>query len=278
MAAVGLVVNSYERTYRDVLRREFFSQVVASNRRSFDEVVALINNVDDRTDARARAEALVEAGAVSGYAFVADHLPRALAESGLPARALRVRPYLLDYGLVMPHVVRTPWLLGWDAETRLTRPMNWVDPSIELMEADDRIFHTSLAWIPPAGVPGHEIETVDQVGDYALNWGFSDQLFLLRRRDLVGRVYRSFAPAALVRHAPHPYTFEYRVESRQRALGKCRATLTTLSYETNHIGVGVIQRTGRTLADRARLRTLRSIEHHLIDRAPRWLGPRFRKA
>jgi hypothetical protein len=277
--SVGLVVNSYERTYRDVLRPGYFTEVIASNLRPVDEVVALINNVRDPADARERAEALVQAGEISSYAFVRDHIAAALAQARLPVRALRRRPYLLDYGLVMPHVISTTWLLGWDAETRLGTPTNWIDPSIDLMESDPRVFHTSLNWRPLGpDDPGLDAETVELSGPFALNWGFSDQLFLLRRTDLAGPVFRSFAPAAIVRHAPHPYTFEYRVESHQRATRRFRATLKDVYYETNTIPGGVLARTGRSARDRLQIRVLRSIEFHVVDRLPKAMGPRFRKS
>ena len=59
---------------------------------------------------------------------------------------LRRRPYLLDYGITMPHVVATDWLLGWDAEAHLLTPADWVTPSLDLMQEDPRVFHASLSW------------------------------------------------------------------------------------------------------------------------------------
>lgn len=275
--SVGLVVNTYERTYRDVLSPGFFPSITAQNRREADEVVALVNNVADRADATARAEALVAAGEISAYAFVADHLPGALGAARLPSRVLRRRPYLLDYGLVMPHVVGTRWLLGWDAETRLPVPIDWVTPSLRLLTDDPRVFHTSLGWSVAPGEPGPLGEAVDHVGDFALGWGFSDQLFLLRRTDLVGPIWRSFAPAAAVRHAPHPYTFEYRVEAHQRAVRRHRATLTTVRYETNDLSTGVVERDGRSWRDDAERRALLRLEATVVARLPEWVGPRFRR-
>ena len=275
--SVGLVVNTYERTYRDVLSPGFFPAIAAQNRREADEVVALVNNVADRADAEARAEALVTAGEISAYAFVADHLPAALRAAGLPGRVLRRRPYLLDYGLVMPHVVGTHWLLGWDAETHLPASHDWVTPSLDLLADDARVFHASLAWSVAPGERGPLGEAVDHVGDFALGWGFSDQLFLLRRSDLVGRIWRSFAPTAAVRHAPHPYTFEYRVEAHQRAVRRHRATLTTVRYETNDLSTGVVERDGRSWRDDAERRALRRLEATVVARLPIWIGPRFRR-
>ena len=57
-------------------------------------------------------------------------------------------------------------------------------------------------------------------GPFSLNYGFSDQLFLLRRHELMRPIYRSFAPAAMVRR-PHPYTFEYRVEHIKGLRAEC---------------------------------------------------------
>ena len=277
MTSVGLVVNCYERTWRDVLRPGYFPDVVSQNRFRFDEVVALVNNVDDRENVTAHARALVDAGEITSFAFVADHVAAALETAGLSRRALRRRPYLLDYGITMPHVVSTEWLLGWDAEAHLREPSDWITPSIELMCEDARVFHTSLSWPALPHEPGALGEAVELKGPWSLNYGFSDQLFLLRRAELMRPIYRSFAPAAVVRHAPHPYTFEYRVEAHQRATGRMRASLTTVHYATNDLDLGVIDRTGRTRRDAAEIRLLRMLEYHVIRRLPSRLGPRYTK-
>ena len=277
MTSVGLVVNCYERTWRDVLRPGYFPGVVAQNRFAFDEVVALVNNVERRDEVTERAQSLLDAGEITSFAFVADHVPAAMEAAGLSRRALRRRPYLLDYGITMPHVVSTEWLLGWDAEAHLMEPADWVTPSLELMLQDRRVFHTSLSWPALPHEPGALGEAVEMKGPWSLNFGFSDQLFLLRRRELIGPIYRSFAPAAAVRHAPHPYTFEYRVEAHQRATGRMRASLTTVEYATNDLEIGVITRTGRTRRDAAEIRALRMLEYHVIRRLPSRLGPRYTK-
>jgi hypothetical protein len=273
---IALVVNTYERTYRSVLTPGFFPKVVDSNLRAFDEVVALVNNVDDEVDARSRAEALVSRGEITGYAFVADHLESVLERTGLSSRSLRRHPYLLDYGLVMPHVCKSEWLLGWDAETELETPANWVDPGIELLEAHPRLFHTSLAWPShKADWPGFEGEEIGRIGDYSINWGFSDQLFLLRRADLIGKIYQRFAPMAAARHAPHPTTFEYRVEANQRATQRPRATLSTLHYKTNIVPGGVLGRVGSTKFEYERMRALYRLEYYMLKRLPGGVGPRW---
>lgn len=243
---VAIVVNCYERTYRDVLSTGFFEQLTAQNRVAFRERVALVNNVDDRADAAARGSALLERGEITTLEFVDNHRDAALRAARLPRRALGTRPYFLDYGLVMPHVTRATWLLGWDAEVALERHENWLDPAIALMESDPRVFSAGVNWPRRASAEGSlPSETVERSRGFALNWNFSDQLFLVRRTDLIGPIYRSLAPAAWVRHRNHPFSFEGRVEAYQRATGRFRATLENLRYVHNDLPP-VLDRLGDT--------------------------------
>ena len=176
----------------------------------------------------------------------------------------------------MPHVCESEWLLGWDAETELETPANWVDPGIELLESNPWLFHTSLAWPGfTADWPGYEAEEVGRIGDYSINWGFSDQLFLLRRADLIGKIYQRFAPMAAARHAPHPTTFEYRVEANQRATRRPRATLTTVHYKTHDVPGGVLGRVGSTRFEYERMRALYRLEYYMLKRLPKGAGPRW---
>lgn len=258
---VALVVNCYERTYRTVLAAGFFEALEDQNLVSFRERVALVNNVDDRADAVARGYALLERGAITALEFVDTHRDAALRDARLPRRALGTRPYFLDYGLVMPHVTSATWLLGWDAEVVLERPENWLEPAIDLMERDSRVFSAGVNW-PRRGAAEGSLpsETVERGGGFALNWNFSDQLFLVRRTDLIGPRYRSFAPAAWVRHRNHPFSFEGRIEAYQRATGRFRATLEALRYTHNDLSPVLDRLGGTTRVERARRRALAELD------------------
>lgn len=276
--SVGLVTNVYERTYRDVLTPGYVSAIVASQRRSMDEVVVLINNVDSRRDATERAEELIAREEITSFAFVSDHIDKAIARAGIRRRHLGKRPYLVDFGLVMPHVLGTRWMLGWDAETRLVDGQNWIDPAIGLLQDDPRVFHVSLHRPPRTEwEPVLEREAAERKGGYVYNYGFSDHVFLLERERLLDARFRTFSPAAVVRHAPHPYTFEFRMESYQRAAGLFRATAEDVHYDTNTSPPGVLDRTGGSRLDKIRIRALWQFGWTVLDRLPPSLGPRFKR-
>jgi len=261
-----------------VLAPGYMSAVAASQHRPLDEIVVLINNVESSAQAKELAAEAVRRGEISSYAFVEEHLASALARVKASPRRLGPRPYLTNFGLVMPHVTKTRWLLGWDAETRLVAPCNWIDPALDLLESDPRVFHASLNRPPrTAWEPNLDSEAVERHGDYVYSYGFSDHVFLLERNRLLKAPLRTFAPAAVVRHAPHPYTFEYRMESFQRASGLFRATAENVHYETNSSLPGVLDRTGGSTWDTIRIRLLWQFGWTVLDRLPNSTGPRFKR-
>ncbi|MFK5633441.1 MULTISPECIES: hypothetical protein [unclassified Ornithinimicrobium] len=274
--SVTLAVNCYERTYRQVLAPGYFPAIEQMNARTFEQVIALINNVGDPREAQDRAAALVDCGEITGFEFVSDWVPAALQHWRLGHRHFRRRPYLLDYGLVMPLVSSSEYILGWDAETVLEEPADWVSPSLDLLGSDSRVLHASLNWPPArpqdAGVEG---DAVARVGDFLLSWGFSDQVFLISRKNMLATDMKTFSPAAIARHAPHPYTFEFRMESYQRASRKVRATYEPVRYRTNLQIDGVLDRTGKSQYEGFRTEALHRVEYHITRQLPSRLGPRW---
>jgi hypothetical protein len=263
MSDVDLVVNCYERTYRDVLRPGFFDGVVEQNQRPFTERIALINNVTDRADAERRAQSLVERGEITSFSFVADRLTEALRVAGLSRRSLGGRPYFLDYGLVMAITGSSPYLLGWDAEVALDASVDWATPGVDLLGARRDVFSVAPRW-PARSFDTLEQETVERDGAWHLGWAFSDQLWLVRRVDLAAPIYRRVAPAALVRNKDHPRTFEARVEAYQRAARRYRATHAQVRYRHNDEIPAVLERLGRS--------RVKAMTAYLLGKAERALG------
>lgn len=273
MPDVDLVVNCYERTYRDVLSPGFFGHLVADNQREFAGRVVVINNVDDPQDARKRAEALLADGEITEFVFVADRIDAALRVAGLPRRALGGRPYFLDFALVMATVGSSPYLLGWDAEVRLTEPADWVTPAVDLLESRPDVFSVAPRW-PAREHDTLDEETVARQGPWHLGWAFSDQVWLVRREEVASPIYRRFAPASLARNHDHPFTFEARVESYQRAARRYRATHGSVRYHHEDLADRVVDRLGGTALEKVRSKALRGIHRGLL--AAEASGPRWR--
>lgn len=252
MAAVDLLVNCFERSYRDVLAPGFFAGLMRDNRRDFAMRTALINNVEDRADAEARAQALVASGELTRYRFVEDHLDDALRRTGVTREELEPVPYFTDWPLVAVTLDGPDWLLAWDADVRLRAPADWVTPAIELMERDRRVLVATPMW-PVPNLPDFTFETQ---GPFALGHGFSDQVFLGRRSELGQPIYQE-RTIALWRYPFSHVTaiFEARVDAHLRRRGRLRAVHRDVVYDH-----GVEQGTSWPAATaRERLRARRNL-------------------
>ena len=236
MTEVDLVVNVWERSYREVLGGGVFAEIAEQNRHPLARRVALINNVEDRGHAGALAAELVARGEISEFHHVADRLDEALAVTGLTREALG--PKILHYSdcsLVAATLPGAPWLLYWDADVRLREPADWITPSLELFAADPRVMVANPAFIDAT----LEAETRERRGDFALGDGFSDQLFLARRADLARPIYTQRCLAQLRYPMAHiGPIFESRVDAWMRHNGRLRATYTPVTYVHPPAGAG----------------------------------------
>lgn len=224
---VQLVVNTFERNYREVLQPGFFPRIEEDNRRRFARRVALVNNVADPADARDRARALVAAGEIDDVHFVAERLAAALAQVGLSQHDLGAVPHYSDCSFVAVTLPGPPWLVYWDAEARLERPVDWVAPTIDFMEVDRRILVGNPVW------PGDtlERETLESHGDFAIGLGFSDQVYLVRREEMARPIYSERCLARLRYPMAHQgFIFEARVDSHMRHRGRLRGTYRRARY------------------------------------------------
>ena len=264
-APVDLVVNCFERTYRDVLSPAWFHGVEGDNLRRFEMRTALVNNVADRADAEARAAERIEAGDLDRVVFVDDRRAAALARTGLTGSDLEPYPQFSDWALVAVTLDGPDLVLHWDADVRLREPVDWLGPALELMAEDARVLAANPDW-QRSNV---EDFTLEERGPFALGHGFSDQVFLARRSELGAPVYGQRCLARW--RYPFPETFEARVDAYLRHAGRLRAVHRGATY-LHPVEMGTSWPV-RSVRRRARL----AAQHLAIDalrRTPAALRPR----
>jgi hypothetical protein len=268
-AQVDLVVNSYERTYRDVLAPGTFARICEHNRFRFARRTALINNVDDRADASRRAQALIDSGELDAFEFVSDHIERGLQVCGLERRDLGRVPYFTDWALAAIVLPGPDWFVHWDAELTLAQPMDWITPSVELMDTDPRVLVANPSWGDDEDLARHSSE---RAGDFALGHGFSDQVFLARRSDLAQPIYGERTIARLRYPVAHlGYIFEARLDSHMRRHARLRATYVPATWV--HQSTMGVQYPRRSLRETLLYTRNRAVAR-LLPRLPRGLRPR----
>jgi hypothetical protein len=222
--AVDLFVNTFERTYTKVLSEGFFPSIEEQNQYRFSNRITLINNVQSRKDASIRADILIERGEIDAYYFVADYLDQALEKTGLNYEDLGRVQHYTDCALVAVTLSKSPWLLYWDAEISLQKPVNWIDPAINLMKNEPFVFaanpNPDPNWVKDSIKNG----TLEIKDDFALGYGFSDQVFLVRSKESARPIYKEKCLASLRYPMAHIGSiFEKRVDAYMRTHRRLRA-------------------------------------------------------
>jgi hypothetical protein len=268
-AQVDLVVNCWIRSVDRVLSPGFFAGLEEQNQRRFARRIAVINNVPDTKEARARAERLRGAGEIDGFIIVADEIGSALPRLGLRESDLGRIPHYSDCALVAICDPGSEWLLYWDAEVTLPNPANWIDSAISLMRQEQRILVANPNWNRAGSDARAEAREISE--GFAIGYGFSDQVFLARRSELLSASYRRRCPASLRYPLAHiAPVFEQRVDAYMRSERRLRATHLAVVYSHPNEGHDYPQTTRRE-------RLCRRSNHlalKLIDKLPT-SDPRF---
>jgi hypothetical protein len=232
--AVDIVVNVFERTYRRALSAAVLGDILADNRHAFARRVVLINNVTDLEDAIARAQRLLDDGAIDEFHLVAEWLDRALSTSGLRRSDLEPLLHYSDGPLVAATLPGSPWFLYWDPEARLAEPCDWVASALGLMHSDPRVMIANPSWERPNADgrrPGVERESIEAHGEFVIGDGFSDQVFLASRAALAAPIYRQRCIADITYPAAHKArVFEARLAAHMRHNDRLRATSLAATY------------------------------------------------
>jgi hypothetical protein len=224
---VDLVVNCFERTYREVLAPGHIDAIQRDNGVQFAMRTVLINNVAVRRDAESLAQARRADGEIDRWIFVQDQLDDALNRTQLSRRDLGPVPYFTDWALVGVTADGPDYVLLWDADVRLREPANWVTPAIELMQRDPRILISNPNW----EFPNIDAFTFETDGNFRLGHGASDQVMLGRRSEL-GRPIYGDRTLALRRYPVSHLAdiFEARIDSHLRRSGRLRASYAPVVY------------------------------------------------
>ena len=233
--AVDLFVNTFERSYTKVLSKGFFPSIEEQNKYGFSKKIALINNVRSKKDASIRADLLLERGEIDEYYFVGDYLDQALEKTGLNHEDLGRGKHYTDCALVAVTLSKNPWLLYWDADVFLHEPTNWIEPAIKLMKNNTFIFAANPNFDPKWVKDSIKNGTMKVKDGFGLSYGFSDQLFLVRSKELARPIYKEKCLASLRYPLAHiARIFEMRVDAYMRTHNRLRATHISTPYFHPH--------------------------------------------
>ncbi|QGF23888.1 hypothetical protein [Raineyella fluvialis] len=252
---VEFVINCFERNIDLVTRPGFLTAAVGQHRFDFDTRTLLVNNVNDRDAAATLAQAAVDRGEVDRFFFVQDLFPKGLEATGLRARHFGRYLHWSDC-CVAALVLPGPDLLCYvDVDLTLAQPFDWISPALEVMRSDPRVAVGNPTWKMLDGRSSARDEADEEGTGHVLGYGFSDQVFLLRRSVFTRRLLPRWLPLWVACPASCRYPavhrgffFEQVVDGFMRRHGLLRVTVLGASFQP----IPVSTYPARTLCERVR--------------------------
>jgi hypothetical protein len=239
-------------------------------------LTVLVNNVADPQATIEGLRPAVDAGVVDRVVVVADHLDRALRRTGTTRATFGRYLHWSDGPLVALTLEGPELLLYWDAGAALLDgSSDWVGACAALLRDDEQVLVANPRWADEATVLA---EADRRDGPFALGYGFSDQVFLIRRSRTPYRLrgllpYWVRSPASVRYPFTGAHSFEQLLDVHMRTAGLLRAT--HIGAEYRHVDSGH-RYLPQGLAERIAFRRDRAIRRALARGS--WASPRLRES
>ncbi|MES2273309.1 MAG: hypothetical protein V4487_03875, partial [Chlamydiota bacterium] len=223
LLSVTFATSCWERDWRLILLDPDYLRVrqIENHRFPFQERLLIINNVHDLTAVKKAADAKVKEGVLTRY-VVADELTSDM----LPFFQLRrsdfqpqkdsfnVNSDWIYYNALGPlsalYAAKSDYLLYMTGDVRLDKRVNWIARAVRRMEKKEIYKVANLTWNAQYGEAKRESYKREPFF-YVAKQGFSDQLFLVKRKTFCQPIYGEIRPDS--GHYPRGDVFEKRVFS-----------------------------------------------------------------
>lgn len=234
---VTLSVNIFERTYKNILKKNFFNAIEKSVNFRFDEVHVIVNNVSNRKLISSLLDKLINQKLITSYYFVEDYIDDALDCFNLSKEFLGPKPYCYysNHLYVAIYLTKTEFLFHYDPDIIMMKSGNFIKDSIDIMSKDKNIFVTMP--IPEKFVP-NETDFLINENFYYYFIFFSDPIFFINTNDFCCDIYRYKTVGSFLRHSLSYIfpIFEERVESYMRIHKKFLALHTNSMFSQPNEG------------------------------------------
>lgn len=240
---VTFATSCWEKDWRPILLDPLYlkEKQIENHAFAFQERVLIINNVQDLASVKQAAQEKIDQGILSRYVVASEiaremlsffQLKRSDFRMGADASLYEgVNPDWIYYNALGPlaaiYTCQSDYLLYLTGDVRLDQKCPWIEKALRRMEKKENYKVANLIW------NGNTKEAKKE--SYKREWnffvakeGFSDQLFLVKRKDFRQPIYGEIRADST--HFPRGDVFEKRVFSYMKNRGWERITYRHGSY------------------------------------------------
>lgn len=205
--------NIWEGDWRFILSGNYLSELISRCKTDFQSREVIVNNVNDRSKIQKLLEEKVDQDIIDTFYFVEDFIDEVLDHFDLTKDAFEDAYYVSTSELVGIYLCKTKFLLYFKGDSHLYQnSSNWIAEGIQLLNEHKDILVANPTW--NSKFEEAKSESFDEIGNFHLGYGFSDQCFLVRTEDFRQRIYNETHPSS--KRYPRGNPFEAMVNSYMR--------------------------------------------------------------
>lgn len=227
--SVTFEIKVYENDWEYLLKGDYLAKIISRCNYNFKNKILFINNVNDINLVKKFADKKIEEGVIDRYYVVEDFSSETLNYFDIQKESFYGGYYYSISELVSIYLCETDYLLHFSSDSYLEESqINWIDEAIGIFQEREDIIVANPTW----NFAYHEAkkESVSEIGNFYLGYGFSDQCYLVRTDVFKKKIYNESNLESERYPKYGGELFEKRVDSYMRNHEKYRITSKVISY------------------------------------------------
>lgn len=220
----------WEKDWRFILQGHYLQTEIERCATNFEDKMLMINNVNDITAVKKRADVLVAKGVIDRYIYVADFAQEVMGFFGITKEDFKGGYYYSIAELTSLYLCNTEFLLHFSGDALMRKDSsNWVNAGMEILRTQPNV--TSVNACGNNDFEGAKTEASYEKEGFLYGKGFSDQNYLVHVPTFKQIDFCTQHPDSDLRYPKYGgELFEKRVDAYMQNNGKVRATSLSESY------------------------------------------------
>lgn len=219
----------WEKDWEYILKGDYLEKNISANKFKFTKKQIIINNVDNRKLVEKYCERKINEGIIDCYYSIEDFEKEVLDYFDISKNSFNGGFYYSIAELLGIYKCQTEFLLHFSGDSYINKNnQNWIEESIKVMRNNPDIVVANPTW----NNKFHEAEkgSFDEVENFFLGYGFSDQCYLIRKNDFMKKIYneKNIESERYPKYGGE--LFEKRIDAYMRNNSKYRITHKNSSY------------------------------------------------
>lgn len=223
----------WENDWRYVLETDYLESTIRRCNYNFEKINLLINNVVDEDTVRHAAQKIKNKGIIDSFYFVSDYAEKVLDYFDIDEESFKGGYNYSIAELTGLYLCESDYLLHFSSDSHIMkRSAQWIQDSLDYFASNKNAVVANPVW--GARFKEAKSESFDEIDNFYLGYGFSDQCYMVPTAVFKKRIYNESHPASERYPTYGGELFEKRVDSYMRNHKLYRITNKNSCYKSKN--------------------------------------------